>query len=65
MTFMIDSPTPFESLELWEEYLNELLSVPDCALQQVAIEHAEQIIAEKKLELTQPMRVLGSKSAEL
>lgn len=33
-TFMIGSPTRFESVELWEEHLNELRSMPDCGLKQ-------------------------------
>ncbi|MCK1437066.1 hypothetical protein [Bradyrhizobium sp. 15] len=48
MTFMIDSPAPFESLEIWEQYLDELRSMPGCGLKQVAIEHAERFITEKK-----------------
>lgn len=56
MISMIDSPTRLENLELWEEYLNELRSVPDSGLDQVAIQYAEEIIAEMKRELTQTTR---------
>ena len=47
---MIDSPTPFESLEVWQEHLSELHLWPDSGVKRLEVAHAEQIIAEKKRE---------------
>jgi hypothetical protein len=45
---LIDSPGPFESLEDWEAYLDELQTMRDHDLVRSLIDEAEKIIAEKR-----------------
>jgi len=43
---MIDEPTPFDSLEIWEDYLATLKSLPDDVLdKEDSIKWAEKKIA--------------------
>jgi hypothetical protein len=48
MLYLIDEPTPFESLEVWKEHLANLLTIPEQDAEEVkhAIEHARKIIQE-------------------
>ncbi len=45
---MLDDPGPFESLEIWEQFLAEVEAMPDFLLKESVVEHARWVIAQKK-----------------
>ena len=45
---LVDSPSPFDTLEIWEVYLEELRAMPDFDLLPLMIEHAEETIAKRR-----------------
>jgi hypothetical protein len=47
----IDSPGPFEAIEVWEKFLAQVTAMPESAQKQQTILHAEHMIALKKEEL--------------
>jgi hypothetical protein len=48
---MIDEPSPFESIDVWKQHLNELRSLRDVAVLKVKmIKNAEEMIARKRRE---------------
>jgi hypothetical protein len=59
---LIDDPTPFDTQETWESHLTDLKSQPKSILGQAAIQHAEQMVAEKRQGrgLSQPGVVFGA-----
>jgi hypothetical protein len=73
---MIDGPSPFDTLHVWEHHLTELRGLPESTLlRDQMIAHAERMIAEKqrdrpfptarKLVMGRTMLMMGRKHADL
>jgi hypothetical protein len=45
---MIDTPTPWDSLETWERHLTEVQALPSFVLQEEIAQRAQRIISVKK-----------------
>jgi hypothetical protein len=45
---LVDTPTPFSSLEEWESYLADLRKMGDFSLKELLVREAEQTIARKR-----------------
>jgi hypothetical protein len=51
---MVDPPGPFDSTEIWEQFLTEVLAMADFLGKDSIVEHAELMISVRKLSVREP-----------